>query len=195
MTTSTSQNQNGRRRRRLCRFSCRFRHNLDQSRRNVLVTRKVHKDMKIGSKEWEENSEDVQKRSYEPNDDGDTKLLQFGKGEKSLTVAKFNHSYTNSPAVFKEFNNVKELSNWLRNSAVMVCKLTCAVRSRAFSFSHDAPVDCPPCWNNNNKRTCAYIKLVAIFKSVDVFQASFYLKEKVLLLKLKNKIEHLYFYM
>ena len=26
--------------------------------------------MKIGSKEWEENSEDVQKCSYEPNDDG-----------------------------------------------------------------------------------------------------------------------------
>ena len=26
--------------------------------------------MKIGSMEWEENSEDVLKRSYEPNDDG-----------------------------------------------------------------------------------------------------------------------------
>ena len=45
---------------------------------------------------------------------------QFGKDETSLTVAKFNHSYSNSPAVFKEFNNVKELSNWLRNAAVMV---------------------------------------------------------------------------
>ena len=28
-----------------------------------------------------------------------------------LTVAKFDHSYSNSPAVFKEFNNFKELSN------------------------------------------------------------------------------------
>ena len=39
----------------------------DQSR--MKVTRKVHKDMKIGSKEWEENSGDVQKRSYELKDD------------------------------------------------------------------------------------------------------------------------------
>ena len=28
-----------------------------------------------------------------------------------MTVAKFNHSYSNSPAVFKEFNNFKELTN------------------------------------------------------------------------------------
>ena len=34
------------------------------------VTRNAYKDMKIESKEWEENSEDVQKRSYEPKDDG-----------------------------------------------------------------------------------------------------------------------------
>ena len=44
----------------------------------------------------------------------------FGKGENSLTVAKFNHSYSNSQMVCKELNNVKELSNWLRNLAVMV---------------------------------------------------------------------------
>ena len=47
--------------------SWRFRHSLHQSR--IKVTRKVHKDMKIGSKEWEKNGEDVQKRSYEPKDD------------------------------------------------------------------------------------------------------------------------------
>ena len=33
------------------------------------VTRKVHIDVEIGCKEWEENSEDVQKRSYEPKED------------------------------------------------------------------------------------------------------------------------------
>ena len=34
------------------------------------VTWKMHKDMKIGSKEWGEKSEDIQKRSYEPKDEG-----------------------------------------------------------------------------------------------------------------------------
>ena len=34
-------------------------------------------------------------------------VYQFGKGENSLTVAKFNHSYSNSPAAFKEFNNIR----------------------------------------------------------------------------------------
>ena len=29
----------------------------------------------------------------------------------ALTDAKFDHSYSNSPAVFKEFNNLKELCN------------------------------------------------------------------------------------
>ena len=45
---------------------------------------------------------------------------QFRKGENSLMVAKFYHSYSNSPAVFKEFKNIEDLSNWLSNSAVMV---------------------------------------------------------------------------
>ena len=34
------------------------------------VTRKVHKDIKIWSKECEENAEAGQKRSYEPKDKG-----------------------------------------------------------------------------------------------------------------------------
>ena len=57
---------------------------MDQSRRNV--TRKVHKDMKIGSKEREENSEDVQKRSYEPNDDGRYQTANKDKKEKIVNL-------------------------------------------------------------------------------------------------------------
>ena len=48
--------------------------------------RKVHKVMKIGSKEWEENSEYVQKRSYEPNDDGRYQTANKEEKEKLINL-------------------------------------------------------------------------------------------------------------
>ena len=45
--------------------------------------------MKIGSKEWEENSEDVQKRSYEPKGDGYKKLLTKRK-EKNWFILEIS---------------------------------------------------------------------------------------------------------
>ena len=42
--------------------------------------------MKIGSKEWEENSEDVQKHSYEPNDDGQYQIAHKEKKEKMINL-------------------------------------------------------------------------------------------------------------
>ena len=38
--------------------------------------------MKIGSKEWEDNSEEVQKRSDEPNDDGRYQTANKDEKEK-----------------------------------------------------------------------------------------------------------------
>ena len=49
----------------------------DQSRRNR--TQNVHKDMKIGPKEWEENSEDVQRHFYEPSANGRYHAANRGK--------------------------------------------------------------------------------------------------------------------
>ena len=49
---------------------------------------------------------------YQPNA---TRVLpnQLGKGLNSLTVAKFDHPYLNSPAVFNKFNIFKELKTGL----------------------------------------------------------------------------------
>ena len=69
------------------RFSWRFQHSMDQSR--MKVTRKEHKDMKVGSKEWEENSADIQKRSYEPKDDGRYETATKEEREKLINLGNF----------------------------------------------------------------------------------------------------------
>ena len=55
----------------------------------MTITRKQHKDMKIGSKEWEENSEDVQTRSYEPKDVGGYETANKEKRE-NWSVLEFS---------------------------------------------------------------------------------------------------------
>ena len=78
----------------------RIRHSLDQS--GIEVT--WHKDMKIGSAEWEGNSEDVKKHSLEPKEDGRYEIankkerekmiiLEISKFYYRLVINKLRHSY------------------------------------------------------------------------------------------------------
>ena len=53
------------------------------------VTWKVHKDMIIWSEEWKENSEDIQKRSFEPKDNGRYETANKGGKEKLLNLGNF----------------------------------------------------------------------------------------------------------
>ena len=53
------------------------------------VTQKVHKDMKIGSKEGDENSEDVQKHSDKPKDDGRYEIANKEEREKMINLGNF----------------------------------------------------------------------------------------------------------
>ena len=45
--------------------------------------------MKIGSKEWQKNNEDVQTRFYEPKDDGRYETANKEEREKLINIAKF----------------------------------------------------------------------------------------------------------
>ena len=53
------------------------------------VTRKLHKDMKIGSKEYEENTEDVEKHSDEPKDDGRYATANKEERENLVNLGNF----------------------------------------------------------------------------------------------------------
>ena len=54
--------------------------------KHMKLIRKVHKDMTIASSEWDENIEDVHKRSYEPKDDGLYKTAYREEREKLLNL-------------------------------------------------------------------------------------------------------------
>ena len=53
------------------------------------VTRKVHENMKIWSKQWEENSGEGQKRSYEPKDGRRYETANKEEREKMINSEHF----------------------------------------------------------------------------------------------------------